>query len=49
MTIAHLIETLQGKVGLLSGHEGDATPFTDVTVANISKQLHEVSIIQYYC
>ncbi|KAG5179521.1 hypothetical protein JKP88DRAFT_200959 [Tribonema minus] len=42
MTIAHLIETLMGKFGLLVGTEGDATPFTDVTVADISSRLHQM-------
>ncbi|KAF2401742.1 DNA-directed RNA polymerase II subunit RPB2 [Trichodelitschia bisporula] len=41
MTIAHLIECLLSKVGSLRGCEGDATPFTDVTVTNVSRLLRE--------
>ncbi|KAF2139873.1 uncharacterized protein K452DRAFT_253466 [Aplosporella prunicola CBS 121167] len=41
MTIAHLIECLLSKVGALRGYEGDATPFTDVTVTNVSQLLRE--------
>jgi DNA-directed RNA polymerase II subunit RPB2 len=41
MTIGHLVEALMSKVAALVGKEGDATPFTDVTVDNISKTLHE--------
>eukprot|EP00184_Porphyridium_aerugineum_P002310 CAMPEP_0184699762 /NCGR_PEP_ID=MMETSP0313-20130426/5905_1 /TAXON_ID=2792 /ORGANISM="Porphyridium aerugineum, Strain SAG 1380-2" /LENGTH=1727 /DNA_ID=CAMNT_0027158887 /DNA_START=239 /DNA_END=5422 /DNA_ORIENTATION=+ len=41
MTVGHLIECLLGKVSSLLGTEGDATPFTEVTVDDISKRLQE--------
>jgi DNA-directed RNA polymerase II subunit RPB2 len=41
MTIAHLIECLLSKVSSLRGFEGDATPFTDVTVDSVSSLLRE--------
>ncbi|KAL8388282.1 hypothetical protein RB595_009339 [Gaeumannomyces hyphopodioides] len=41
MTIAHLIECLLSKVATIKGFEGDATPFTEVTVDSVSKLLRE--------
>jgi DNA-directed RNA polymerase II subunit RPB2 len=40
MTIGHLVEALMSKVAACMGKEGDATPFTSVTVDNISAALH---------
>ena len=36
MTVGHLIECLESKVGSLEGLEGDATPFTEVSVDQIA-------------
>nr|POE66239.1 dna-directed rna polymerase ii subunit rpb2 [Quercus suber] len=41
MTIAHLIECLLSKVASLGGSDGDATPFTGLTVTDVSKILEE--------
>jgi len=39
MTIAHLFETLAGKVAALSGKMVDASPFTGLTIEEIAKEL----------
>jgi DNA-directed RNA polymerase II subunit RPB2 len=40
MTVAHLIETLAGKVASLKGREMDATPFGRVSAKEIANSLH---------
>mmetsp|Transcript_33024 Transcript_33024/g.85008 ORF Transcript_33024/g.85008 Transcript_33024/m.85008 type:complete len:1184 (-) Transcript_33024:53-3604(-) len=47
MTVGHLIEQLVGKVGALVGCQGDATPFTRVTVKDISGRLHDMGFQRY--
>jgi len=47
MTIGHLVEQLTGKVGALVGCQGDATPFTRVTVKDISGRLHDMGWQRY--
>lgn len=42
MTIAHLIECQLSKVATLRGDEGDATPFTKVTVTQVSDILRRM-------
>ncbi|KAF8913099.1 DNA-directed RNA polymerase II, subunit 2 [Gymnopilus junonius] len=41
MTIGHLVECLLSKVATLIGNEGDATPFTDLTVESVSSFLRQ--------
>ncbi|TEB38911.1 DNA-dependent RNA polymerase II second largest subunit [Coprinellus micaceus] len=41
MTIGHLVECLLSKVATLIGNEGDATPFTDLTVEAVSNFLRQ--------
>ncbi|KAI0756840.1 DNA-dependent RNA polymerase II second largest subunit [Daedaleopsis nitida] len=41
MTIGHLVECLLSKLATLIGNEGDATPFTDLTVESVSKFLRQ--------
>ncbi|KAK1216564.1 DNA-dependent RNA polymerase II [Marasmius sp. AFHP31] len=41
MTIGHLVECLLSKVATLIGNEGDATPFTDLTVESVSMFLRQ--------
>jgi DNA-directed RNA polymerase beta subunit len=50
MTIGQLIECIMGKVAAHMGKEGDATPFTDVTVSSILSSnflFHEIE--KLYC
>ncbi|EJT48974.1 DNA-directed RNA polymerase II subunit RPB2 [Trichosporon asahii var. asahii CBS 2479] len=41
MTIGHLVECLLSKLATLTGREGDATPFTELTVESVSKLLRQ--------
>jgi DNA-directed RNA polymerase II subunit RPB2 len=41
MTIAHLMETLMGRIGAEVGAVGDGSPFTDVSVDGLTKILRD--------
>jgi DNA-directed RNA polymerase II subunit RPB2 len=42
-----LIECLLGKLSTMTGEEGDATPFTDVSAEEIQKALHKFGYQRY--
>ena len=42
MTIGHLIECLASKVASIKGSTADGTIFSDVTVEEISRELHQL-------
>lgn len=47
MTVAHLIETLAGKVACYQGGEVYSTPFCSVVVADFGKALHQLKSQKY--
>lgn len=47
MTIAQLMECLMGKACCAMGTYGDATPFTDLTVEDIAKELQGCGLERY--
>ncbi|RNC34856.1 putative DNA-directed RNA polymerase II subunit 2, partial [Trypanosoma cruzi] len=47
MTVAHLIETLAGKVACYKGSEVYATPFCSVVVEDFGKALHQLKFQRY--
>jgi DNA-directed RNA polymerase II subunit RPB2 len=54
MTINQLMETVMGKAGVMSGIYGDATPFTNVTLEELSENLVKLGMsksgrVQMFC
>ena len=47
MTIGHLIECLASKVSAFKGSTADGTIFSDVTVEDISRELHNLGFHKY--
>lgn len=47
MTIGHMVECLSSKLASLNGVEGDATPFTDMTMNKIASQIHQYGYQKY--
>jgi DNA-directed RNA polymerase II subunit RPB2 len=47
MTIAQLMECILGKACALHGTYGDATPFTDLSIEDIAKELEAAGIERY--
>ena len=47
MTIGHLIECLSSKSSALHGLEGEATPFSDISVDTIAENLHKLGYQKY--
>ena len=48
MTIAHLMETLMGRIGAETGTVGDGSPFTDVSVDGLSSMLRDKMGLEPY-
>eukprot|EP00924_Labyrinthula_sp_SR-Ha-C_P008175 maker-scaffold_11-snap-gene-5.7-mRNA-1 protein AED:0.01 eAED:0.01 QI:0/1/0.5/1/1/1/2/27/1570 len=42
MTIGHLVECLLSKLSTMTGDEGDATPFMELEVDDVSRALHDM-------
>ena len=47
MTIGHLIECLSSKVSSIFGEKSDSTPFSNITVDEISSSLHKLGYQKY--
>lgn len=49
MTIAHMIECLMSKSCAINGRFADGTPFTDITIGEIAKDLESNGFDKYGC